>query len=199
MMRVPNAANRPRWRPRRREPEPHERFQQRFLLLKALILVLFGVLVFQLARMQLVDHEAYSTRAESNRLRMIPELPARGLIYDRNGEQLVENLPIFSAAVVPADVPDEQLLTVVAELSRLTGAAPKEIAEAIGKAKESDDPYTPIVVQEDLDEATAFRLRERQASVPGVQVLVESVRNYPAGSLASHYLSTGSCATAATC
>jgi len=188
MMRVPRAANRPRWRPRRREPQPHERFQQRFLLLKALILLLFGVLLFQLARMQIVDHETYSTRAESNRLRMIPELPPRGLIYDRNGEQLVENLPIFSAAVVPAGVPDDQLLTVVAEVSTLTGVAPGEIAGLIAAAKKSDDPYTPVVVKEDLDDTTAFRLRERQADLPGVRVLVESVRSYPAGPFAAHYL-----------
>jgi penicillin-binding protein 2 len=186
-MRVPHAANR-RWRSRRREPKPVERFQQRFLLLKLLILLLFGVLVVQLARMQIVDHDSYSTRAETNRLRTIPELPVRGLIYDRNGEQLVENLPIFSAAVVPADVPDAQLLPVVAELSTLTGVAPKEIAEAVADARESDDPYTSVIIKEDLDDATAFRLRERQATLPGVEVLVESVRNYRAGDLASHFL-----------
>lgn len=187
MMRLP-ANSRRRWRSRSREPAPSERFQQRFLLIKGLVLLLFGVLVFQLARMQLIDHAAYSSLAEDNRQRMIPQLPARGLIYDRRGHQLVENEPIFSAAVVPADVPDDQLLPLVAEVSTITGAQPRQMAEQIAAAKESADPFTPIVVRENLDEATTFRLRERQANLPGVQVLVESVRNYPEGAMVSDYL-----------
>ncbi len=187
-MRLPPANHRRRWRSRSREQKPAEVFQRRFLLLKALIIVLFGVLVLQLARMQIVQHEEYETRAETNRLRILPESPARGLIYDRNGEQLVRNEPIFSAAVVPADVPEEQFLRVVAELSDIAGVSVQEIVERLAEAQESADRFTPVVVKSDLDEATAFRLRERQPSLPGVQVFVESARDYPTGSLTSHVL-----------
>lgn len=187
-MRLLLSHHRRRWRSRTREPRPREVFQRRFLLLKALIVLLFGVLLLQLARMQIVEHNDYEARAENNRLRTVPVLSARGLIYDRNGEQLVKNLPIFSAAVVPADVPQEQFLTVVADLSNLTGVPAREIAEEIARAQKSKDPFTPLVVKADLDDATAFRLRERQASLPGVQVLVESVREYPYGPLVSHAL-----------
>ncbi len=187
-MQVPPANHRRRWRSRTREPHPAEIFQRRFLLLKALIVVLFGVLVLQLARMQITEHDAYDARAEFNRLRTIPVLPARGLIYDRNGEQLVQNLPIFSAAVVPADVPEERFLAVVAGLSDLTGVPPQEIATKIVEAQESNDPFTPVVVKPNLDDETAFRLRERQPNLPGVQVLVESIRYFPEGPLTSHLL-----------
>jgi penicillin-binding protein 2 len=187
-MQVPPANHRRRWRSRAREPHPAEIFQRRFLLLKALIVVLFGVLVLQLARMQITEHDAYDARAEFNRLRTIPVLPARGLIYDRNGEQLVQNLPIFSAAVVPADVPEERFLAVVAGLSDLTGVPPQEIATKIVEAQESNDPFTPVVVKPNLDDETAFRLRERQPNLPGVQVLVESIRYFPEGPLTSHLL-----------
>ncbi len=187
-MRLLPANRRRRWRSRTRERRPIEIFRQRFLLLKALIVVLFSVLVFQLARMQIIDHATYASRAEANRLRTIPVLPARGLIYDRNGEQLVKNLPIFSAAVVPADVPPDKVLQVIANLSDVTGVPAKEIATQIQQAQTSDDPLTPQVVKENIDEATAFRLRERQSDLPGVQVLVESVRSYPQGPLTSHFL-----------
>ena len=180
--------NRRRWRSRPRERRPEEILQQRFLLLKALIVLLFGALILQLARMQIIEHDAYQERAELNRLRIIPDLPARGLIYDRNGEQLVFNVPIFSAAVVPADVPDAQLQSVVAELSRITGVPPQEIASLISEAQESNNPFTPVVVKTDLDEETAFLLRGRQPALPGVLVLVESVRAYPTGALTSHLL-----------
>ncbi len=188
MMQLRPDNGRRRWRPRFREPKPAETFQGRFLLLKALIVLLFGVLVVQLARMQIVDHDSYETRAEVNRLRIIPELAARGLVYDRNGEQLVENKPIFSAAVVPADVPNDQIYAVVAELASLTGVSGRQIGERIREAQDSKDPFTPVIVKEDVDQETAFRLRERQPDFPGVRVLVESVRRYPNGPLASHLL-----------
>ncbi len=187
-MQLPPANQRRRWRSRTREPKQAETFQQRFVILKALIIVLFGALALQLARMQIVEHQEYAARAERNRLRVVPELPARGLIYDRNGVQLVQNVPIFSAGVVPADVPAEALLPVVAELQRLTGAEPAEVATAIVEAQKSDDPFTPLIVKTNLDDETAFRLRERQARLPGIRVVVESIRQYPAGALASHYL-----------
>jgi penicillin-binding protein 2 len=176
-----------RWRSETK-PRPGETIQRRFLLLKALIVFLFGVLILQLARMQIAEHAEYDARAQSNRLRTIPQLPARGLIYDRNGVQLVENIPIFSAAVVPADVPEDQILTTVAGLAEITGEEPAGIARAIAEAQQSDDPFTPIVVKADLDDEMAFRLRERQAQLPGAQVIVESVRDFPYGPLLSHVL-----------
>ena len=180
--------NHRRWRSRTPKPGTAEVSQRRFLLLKALIVLLFGVLALQLVRMQILEHKDYDARAESNRLRTIPILPARGLIYDRYGEQLVENLPIFSAAIIPADIPEEQFFTVLAGVSEITGVPVEEIAQEVVDAGESDDPFTPIIVKTDIDEQTAFRLRERQAALPGAQVLVESVRNYPEGALVSHML-----------
>jgi penicillin-binding protein 2 len=149
---------------------------------------LFAALTLQLARMQIVQHERYETQAEENRLRVLPVLPARGLIYDRNGEQLVVNQPMFSAAVVPADVPDEQFLAVVAELSAITGVTPAEIVALMADAQESVDRFSPVVVKQNLDDATAFRLRERQPDLPGVQVLVESARYYPTSDITAHLL-----------
>ena len=186
-MQLPNSGNR-RWRSRTSKPRPIEVARRRSLLLRALILLLFGVLSIQLVRMQVLQHDELDARAESNRLRTIPEVPSRGLIYDRFGEELVENLPIFSAAVVPADVPESEFLTVVAGLSEFTGISAEEIAHDIEDAQNSDDPFTPLVIKQDLDEESAFLLRERQGELPGAQVLVESIRSYPYGALVSHLL-----------
>ena len=184
-MQLRPANERPRWRPRYQEPPPKEVSEQRFIVLKILLLVLFGVLALYLARMQLIQHEEYAAMAENNRLRRVPVLPARGHIFDRHGEQLVHNVPIFSAGVVPADVPDNRFLSVVAELSSITGEPPQEIADAIIEASNSDDPFTPVIVKADIDEETAFRLRELQSHLPGVEVVVESKRDYVTGPLTS--------------
>lgn len=182
------ADRRRRWRARYYQPKPAEVSERRFLFLKALIVILFGVLTGQLVRMQIVQHEEYAARADTNRLRRVLVLPARGQIVDRNGEPLVRNVPIFSAGVVPADVPEDQFLRVVHEVAEITGANPQRMAEQIVEAGKSDDPFTPVIVKEDLSDETAFRLRARQADLPGVQVLVESVREYPTGPLTSHVL-----------
>ncbi len=112
-MRLPPANANRRWRSRARKQKPAEIIEWRFLLLKALVVLLFGVLTLQLARMQIVQHDSYQIRAENNRLRIVPVLPARGLIYDRHGEQLVSNQAMFSAAVIPADIPEAQFLWTV--------------------------------------------------------------------------------------
>jgi penicillin-binding protein 2 len=152
------------------------------------MLLLFGLLLLQLARMQLIEHDSYAERAESNRLRIVPDLASRGLIYDRNGEQLVRNVAIYSAGVVPADVTPEKFLVVSDELARETGVPAAEIATKIEQARTSDDPFTPVIVKAGLDNPTAFRLREREAQLPGVHVLVESVRDYPTGPLTANIL-----------
>ncbi|MCH8849384.1 MAG: penicillin-binding protein 2 [Chloroflexi bacterium] len=187
-MQLPPPSKRRRWRSRFKEHPPEEVFQRRFLFLKVLILLLFGILTLQLGWMQIVNHDDYDARAESNRLRTIPILPERGLIYALDGEPLVENLPIFSAAVTPADVPEADLLAVVAGLSEITGVPPAEIATLIVEAQESNDPFTPIVIKQDLDEETAFLLREQQAALPGAEVVVESIRKYSETSLMAHIL-----------
>ncbi|MEX1253253.1 MAG: penicillin-binding protein 2 [Dehalococcoidia bacterium] len=187
-LRLANPNQRRRWRARDPEDKPAEVFPRRFFLLKSLMLLLFGLLLLQLARMQLIEHEAYQQRAESNRLRIVPDLPARGLIYDRNGEQLVQNVPIYSAGVVAADVPGDKFLVVIDELSRETGVPAADIATKVAQARNSDDPFTPVIIKAGLDESTLFRLRERQAQLPGVQVLAESVRNYATGALTADVL-----------
>jgi penicillin-binding protein 2 len=187
MLQLPNDKNR-RWKSKVKEPKPESTSRGRFIFLKVTAVLLFGALTLQLARMQIVDHDEYHTRAEVNRLRVVPELPARGLIYDRHGELLVTNRPILSAGVVPADVTDEKLEAVVSELARISGTAKQTIVGEIRKAQASNDPYTPVIVKQDIDRETAFLLRERQPGLPGVQIVVESVRIYPKGALASHYL-----------
>ncbi|HWO73569.1 MAG TPA: penicillin-binding protein 2 [Dehalococcoidia bacterium] len=153
-----------------------------------LVVVVFGILTLQLARMQLVNGEKYRLRAETNRLRQVPVMPARGLIYDRDGVPLVENRPAFAAAVVAADVPAGQEMDISLALQDLTGRPASEIEAIIRERKASNDPFTPQVIKENLSNEAAFRLREQLASLPGVRVVVKPVRVYNESVLMSHIL-----------
>jgi penicillin-binding protein 2 len=178
-----------RWRSRRQEvPNEAQALQNKFFYLRFLILALFAVLTLQLVRMQIFRGEAYSQRAETNRLRILPVIPSRGLIYDRFGTPLVENVPSFSAAVIPADLPRGDQERVLAELEPLLQTPAAEMASAIEARRGSDDPFTPLVLKQDLSEETAFTLREMQSQLPGVEVLVEPTRHYSVGPLMAHIL-----------
>lgn len=178
-----------RWRSNRREvPNEAQALQNKFFYLRLLILALFAVLALQLIRMQIFQGEAYSQRAETNRLRILPIVPSRGLIYDRYGTPLVENMPSFSAAVIPADLPREEQARVLAELEPLLQVPVAEMEGAVEARRESDDPFTPLVLKRDLSEETAFTIREMQSRLPGVDVRAEPVRNYTKGALVAHIL-----------
>jgi penicillin-binding protein 2 len=153
-----------------------------------LVIVVFGILTIQLARMQLVNGERYALRAETNRLRQEPILPSRGLIYDRNGVPLVENQATFAAAIVAADVPRDQMTRISIALQTLTGRPAGEIEDIIIERLNSNDPFTPVVVKDNLSTEAAFALREQLASLPGVRVVVEPTRVYKEGELLSHIL-----------
>jgi penicillin-binding protein 2 len=173
--------------------------RQKVFFFGLLVLLMFGILSLQLARMQLVNGDSYEARAETNRLRQETTLPPRGLIYDRNGTPLVENVPSYAAAIVAADIPDfdatadpptctDRCQAIVIDLQEVTGVPAKDIQTLLFDRGKSNDPFTPAVVKENLDQETAFKLREDLASLPGVRVVVEPERHYLEGALMSHIL-----------
>src|SRR3989304_33702 len=82
-----------------------------FALLRALVILMFGALILHLLNLQLItpqviNGDEYKHRAEINALREVPLPPARGIIYDRNGQPLVQNSARFTAAIIPGDLPE---------------------------------------------------------------------------------------------
>lgn len=180
--------NERRWRSERREEHHGDPLPQKLLGLRVAVLLIFGILTIQLVRLQLIEGKDYEARAQHNQLRMVPVIPARGLIYDRNGRRLVDNVPEFSAAVVPADVPPDQQERIARDLEALVGTPHLETEMRVAAGRQSTDPFSPVIIKEGLDQATAFRLREALAQLPGVTVLTEPIRRYSSGSLLSHVL-----------
>jgi penicillin-binding protein 2 len=151
-----------------------------------LVILLFGILTIQLARMQLVNGEKYALRADTNRLRQEPIQSTRGLIYDRDGTPLVENRPAFAAAIVAADIPKGDETRISIAMQNFTGLPASDIAALIDERRDSNDPFTPVVIKDNLSNETAFALREKLATLPGVRVVVEPIREYKEGELLSH-------------
>jgi penicillin-binding protein 2 len=181
-MRLLANGRRKRWKSEQTEtPDPKQQYNLKLNLLRLAVVIAFALLTVQLVRLQLIRGAEFEERAELNQLRVEPIVPARGLIYDRNGNPVVENVPSFAAAVVPADLPRDRTLQIAARLDDLLGVPAGETAMRVEAGRQSNNPFIPVIVQDGLDRETAFLLREQLAEMPGVQVIVEAVRRYTAG------------------
>jgi penicillin-binding protein 2 len=176
-----------RWRsPKEKEERSDTQIlRDKFFYFRLLVFIVFGVLTLQLMRMQVFEGEAYEQRAQNNHLRYSPTMPSRGLIFDRSGTPLVENVPQFSAGIVPADLPKDREAELLPQLEALLHVPAAEIAAKVDPKRDSKDPFTPVIIKEGLTPEEAFSLRSLESRLPGVEVIVEPVRRYTLGSLVS--------------
>ncbi len=178
-----------RWRSERRTaPAAKLSLSRRLAVLGAVTVLCFGVLSAQLFRLQVLDTGYYQLQAEGNRLRLAPITPARGLIYDRNGRLIAENVAAPYAVLVPSRLPKGQEAETYAAIEALLRVPTHELDAKVTKARRSNDLETPIVIKRELDRDTMQILRERESSLPGVKVEYEPVRRYPYADLLAHML-----------
>jgi len=159
-----------------------------FALLRALVILLFGILTIQLIRMQVIHGAGYSHQAEINALREVQVPSARGLVYDRNMQPLVQNTARFSAAIVPGDLPHRGETGVYRTLEQAIGVPVAEIEQRVKEGIDRQGPYSPVVIKGDVDRDTALALTELEPHMPGLKVLVQPARRYLAGPILSHEL-----------
>ena len=158
----------------------------RFLTFGIVMVMIFGVLGARLAYLQIDRGEAYAARAESNRT-VTESIPApRGLIYDRKGRVLVNNIAMWAVRIVPADLPFSRRQDVAQRLGTLLGMPPSEILTTLDSAPGSR--FDPVRVAQDVPEKIARIVSESVDELPGVQVKVETRREYPDGPLMAHIL-----------
>ena len=136
-------------------------------------------------RLQVLQHEEYQTRSEANRIKPRPIVPARGLIYDRNGRLLADNVPAYRLELVPEQVPD--LEATLAELGRLVALDDEDLAR-FRDARRATRSFRPIPLKLRLDEGELARLAVNRHRFPGVEVVPYLTRRYPYGPLFSHII-----------
>jgi penicillin-binding protein 2 len=158
--------------------------------LRVAVLVLFGLLAAQLFRMQIVDGEEYARRSRENHITREAVLPPRGLIYDRNGELLVENAPMYAATVVPELLPGDvsRRHAMFLQLEEIIGVPALEMETRVQEAEAKGTPYIEITLRGNLSREQALRLEEAAVDMPGVRLAVRPGRHYPAGPEFSHIL-----------
>ena len=147
-----------------------------------IIAVAFLVLAGAFFRAQVLQHEKYQLRAESNRLRPVPLPPPRGAILDWKGEVIAENLPGYTVKLIANNA--DSLRSVLRRLSSVVALDSSEINTIVGRWRNAR--YQPAVVFGEASFETASRLEEHRALLPGLVLQSEPRRLYPAGKAVAH-------------
>lgn len=134
-------------------------------------------------KLQVVDHEQYATRSEANRIKQRPLIPPRGLIYDRAGRLLADNVPAYRLEIVGEQVRD--LEATLSGLQELLGISEEEIAR-YRAARRTTRAFHSVPLRMRLDEAEVARFAVHRHRFPGVDVVPYLTRRYPYGELFAH-------------
>ncbi|MFM8624240.1 MAG: penicillin-binding protein 2 [Betaproteobacteria bacterium] len=169
--------------PLRNVDEEIWRFRTRVVVASAVVLVCFGLLALRLVYLQLYKHDHYLEQAENNRTAIVPIVPNRGLITDRNGVVLATNYSAYTLEITPARAGrlDETIeaLAQVVEISNRDRRRFKRIREEF-KSLES------IPIRTKLSDEEVARFAAQRYRFPGVEIKARLFRNYPFGELGSH-------------
>jgi len=157
--------------------------QRRLIVLRIGLLMVVALLGLRLWHLQIREGPYYRDLSENNRTRSVILEPARGLIYDRNGILLANNVPSFSLYVSLEDVKDREAL--IEQLTNLIGLDPELIRK---KLSTRGGKQLPRKIKDRLTLREATLIESHRLDLPGVMVQVESQRNYPAGVTAAHVL-----------
>ena len=162
-----------------------EQFQRRAALGFLGIAIAIGGLCLGYFRLQVWHHQEYKTRSEANRIKLRPVVPARGLILDRNGKLLADNIPAYRLELVPDQIDDIQ--ATVRELAQLVSLSEDEI-DQFQDSRKASRSFRPVVLKLRLSEEERARLAVNRYRFPGVDVVPYLTRRYPQDALLAHVI-----------
>ncbi|MDH5592036.1 MAG: penicillin-binding transpeptidase domain-containing protein, partial [Gammaproteobacteria bacterium] len=145
--------------------------------------LLFIVVMVRLAVLQILEYEHFDSLSNKNRVDIEALPPQRGLIYDRNGVVLAENIPTFSLELIPENVPNiDKSLQELASLFAMTDAEISDLKQQINQERR----FRQVVVRQRLTEQEVAIFSVNRHRFPGIDVIGRLIRHYPQGALFSH-------------
>ncbi len=174
--------------PRRRQPikdPPAElRLFRRRVGLALVLMALAGVgLLVRLAFLQVAQHKRYATASRDNSIRAEVIAPARGVITDRSGVLLAENVSSYSLYLTPENVSD--IDATLAALGRVIALRPTDL-ERLASLRRSRPRFEALLLRRHLDDTEAARFAAQRHRFPGVELRGDLSRHYPQGALTAH-------------
>ena len=169
---------------RNTEGELHA-FQVRLGVAGLAVLIAFGLLLARFVWLQVLQHEAYSARAEENRIAIVPLPPNRGLILDRNGEVLARNYLAYTLEIFPARV--RNIDATIAQLAAFVDIQPRDRARFRKLLQETKNAES-LPIRTRLTDEEVARIAANRWRFTGVDIKARLFRRYPFGERASHVI-----------
>jgi penicillin-binding protein 2 len=158
-------------------------FTGRVILAATVGLLLLGTVVARLVQLQIVDYEEFAAKSQGNRVRIEAVPPIRGLIFDRSGRVVAENLPTYQLELIPEQVPD--LIDTLARLS-LLGLIEEEDIPRFVELAASGLRFKPVTLRFRLSDEEISNFAIQRPRFPGVDLQPRLVRHYPHGKATAH-------------
>ncbi len=159
------------------------RFRARVLVATLVVLVCFFLVASRLVYLQMVRHEDLLEQAENNRTAIVPVLPNRGLILDRNGIVLASNYSAYTLEVTPSRI--NNLEQTIEDLSQVLDITPRD-RRRFKKLLEESKSFESLPLRTRLSDEEVAKFAAQRFRFPGVEIKARLFRNYPYGELASH-------------
>ena len=160
------------------------RFRARVLVASIVVLLAFVLLASRLAYLQVLRHDDLSEQAESNRTAVVPIVPNRGLILDRNGIVLATNYSAYTLEITPSRVP-VSLDRTIEELAQIVDIQPRD-RRRFKKMMDESKSFESLPIRTKLSDEEVAKFAAQRYRFPGVDIKARLFRNYPWGELASH-------------
>lgn len=168
------------------EPEQElSQFRRRVLVAGGFVMVCFMLLAARFAWLQISRYDYYHTRAEDNRIALVPIVPNRGLITDRNGVVLARNYAAYTLEITPSAL--KNVDATIDALAEIVDIQPKD-RRRFKKILDESKNFESVPIRTRLTDEEVARLIARRFQFPGVEVNARLFRDYPNGPLASHFL-----------
>jgi penicillin-binding protein 2 len=160
-------------------------FRRRLMLAAALIVLGFGGLLGRFVYLQFIEHKHYQTLAESNRIAIVPIVPNRGVITDRNGIILAQSYSAYTLEVTPSRVGN--LEETIDELAKLVDIQPRD-RKRFRRLLEETKNIESVPLRTRLTDEEVARFAVSRYRFPGVEIKARLFRQYPFGEIASHVI-----------
>ena len=158
-------------------------FQRRATLMAVFCVLVLGILALRMAYLQVVYHQHYTTLSTNNRVSLQAIGPTRGLIFDRNGVVLAQNIPTFSLEIIQERVDD--LDATLAELAELVAISEDDL-DRFEHERRRTRRFNPVPLRFRLSEEEVALIAINQHRLPGVEISSTLTRHYPMGELTAH-------------
>jgi penicillin-binding protein 2 len=163
-----------------------QQFRTRITALGAMVFVCFGLLLARFIWLQIIKYNDFAVKAEENRIAIVPIVPNRGLILDRNGVVLARNYSAFTLEITPSKL-TTTLDETIDELSKLVTVELKD-RKRFKKLLEESKGFESVPLRTRLTEEEVARFSAQRFRFPGVEVQARLFRQYPLGEMASHVI-----------